>query len=92
LKARVDDANSLVDEPSPIMILSLVLSQAIRPSALFVVVERVSVGVVKVLLVRVCAVDTSTVVAVSIAIVPDVVIAPPDRPVPAVIDVTVPAP
>jgi hypothetical protein len=49
-----------------------------------------SVGLVRVLLVRVCAVDTSTVVAVSIAIVPDVVIAPPDKPVPAVIDVTVP--
>jgi hypothetical protein len=42
------------------------------------------------LFVRVCAVVLSTVVAVSIAIVPEDVIAPPDKPVPAVIEVTVP--
>jgi hypothetical protein len=52
---------------------------------------EVMTGVVNVLFVSVC--DPVSVATVeSIAIVPDEVIAPPVRPVPAVIDVTVPAP
>jgi hypothetical protein len=54
-------------------------------------IAKFILGSVRVLLVSVCAVVRSAVVAVSIAIVPVEVIVPPESPVPAVMLVTVPA-
>jgi hypothetical protein len=51
---------------------------------------RLTIGAVKVLLVKVCAVVKSAVTAVLIDIVPEFVIVPPDKPVPAVTLLTVP--